>query len=325
MLTAGLLIGLLSSVVLSLAVGARPLSVAEILNVLRDHGSAEATALLWDYRLPRTLVALLVGAALAVAGGLIQAFTRNPLADPGILGVNAGAAFAVTVAIAALGVVDTSGLIVAALLGAAVASLAVVAIGAGGRGPATPLRTTLAGVALAAVLGGVTSGLRLLDPGTFDRFRVWAAGSVAGPDLAQLVSVAPWIGIGLLIALGVTRPLNAIALGEDLAGSLGVRLAPARVLAVGAVTLLAGAATAIAGPISFLGLMVPHAVRWTVGPDQRRILPLSVLGGALLLLVSDVLARVVLPGRELPVGVVTAFVGAPVLVLLVRRRRVSGL
>lgn len=309
----------------SIVVGARTVSPGELMSLAGGTGSDEVTSLVVAYRIPRTLVALVVGAALAVAGALIQALTRNPLADPGILGVNAGAAFTVTLAIGVLRASSTSSLLWAALVGAALTTLAVVALGATGRGPATPLRMTLAGVALGAFLSGVTAALRLTDPGTFDRFRVWASGSVAGRSLADLGSVLPAVVLGLVVAIAVARPLNAIALGEDLAASLGTHVPVARAGAVLAVTLLAGASTAVAGPIGFVGLMVPHAVRWIVGPDQRRIIPLSILCGALLLTASDLAARVLLFGRELPVGVVTAFIGAPVLVLLVRRRRVSGL
>lgn len=321
---AGLLVLALACLA-SLLVGARMLSLADLQAVLAGTADHETRVLLLQYRVPRTLIAIAVGGALAVAGGLVQALTRNPLADPGILGVNAGAAFAVTLAIGFLQVTATASLVWPALAGAALATLAVVAIGSAGRGPATPLRMTLAGVALAAFLSGMTAAVRLTDPATFDRFRVWASGSVLGRDLTDLLAALPYLLIGLLLALVVARPLNAIALGEDVAASLGTNVALTRVLAVAGITLLAGAATAIAGPVGFIGLMVPHAVRFLLGPDQRRILPVSVLGGAALLLVSDVIARVLLFGREIPVGVVTAFVGAPVLILLVRRRSVSAL
>lgn len=309
----------------SILVGAEQLGWGDLVAVLRGHGSPLATALVSEYRVPRALIAIAVGAALAVAGELIQALTRNPLADPGILGVNAGSTFAVVVAISFLGLGSTVELIWPALVGAALTTLAVVVLGASGRGPATPIRMTLAGVALAAFLSGVAGSLRLLDAATFDRYRSWSAGSVVGRGLSDLLSVLPVIVVGLLLAVAVARPLNAIALGEDVASSLGSQVGPTRVVTVAAITFLAGGSTALAGPIAFVGLMVPHAMRWLVGPDQRRIIALSIFYGALLLLVSDILARVLVPGRELPVGVVTAFVGAPVLVALVRRRKASGL
>lgn len=316
---------LLAALAASLLVGARLLSPADAVHVITGTANPEVRALLLDYRIPRALIAVCVGASLAVAGGLVQALTRNPLGDPGILGINAGAALAVSVAILVLSVTATSQLMWAALIGAAATTLAVVAIGASGRGPATPLRLTLAGVAIAAVLSGITSGLRLIDARTFERFRVWASGSVVGRDLTDLGAVVPLMAFGVVLALLLARSLNSLGLGEDVATSLGTSVARTRALTVLAVALLAGAATAIAGPIGFVGLMVPHAVRLLTGPDQRRVLALSVPGGAALLLASDVLSRVVLWGREIPVGVVTAFVGAPVLIWLVRRRRVNAL
>lgn len=316
---------LAAAIFASLLVGARMLTIDQLISAFDGTADTQIHALVWDYRIPRTLIAICVGASLAVAGGLVQALTRNPLGDPGILGVNAGAAFAVTLVIWLADMTATSQLIWAALVGAALTTLAVVAVGSSGRGPATPLRMTLAGVAIAAVLSGITSGLRLLDTRTFDQFRVWSSGSVVGRDLGDLLSVAPLMALGVIIALAVARPLNALGMGDDVAASLGTRVPRTRTLTVLGISLLAGSATAVAGPIGFVGLMVPHAVRWATGPDQRRILPLAILGGAVLLVVSDVVARVLLMGREIPVGVVTAFVGAPVLILLVRRKRVSAL
>lgn len=316
---------LAAAIFASLLVGARMLTLDQLISAFDGTADTQIHALVWDYRIPRTLIAICVGASLAVAGGLVQALTRNPLGDPGILGVNAGAAFAVTLVIWLADMTATSQLIWAALVGAALTTLAVVAVGSSGRGPATPLRMTLAGVAIAAVLSGITSGLRLLDTRTFDQFRVWSSGSVVGRDLGDLLSVAPLMALGVIIALAVARPLNALGMGDDVAASLGTRVPRTRTLTVLGISLLAGSATAVAGPIGFVGLMVPHAVRWATGPDQRRILPLAILGGAVLLVVSDVVARVLLMGREIPVGVVTAFVGAPVLILLVRRKRVSTL
>lgn len=316
---------LAAAIFASLLVGARMLTLDQLISAFDGTADTQIHALVWDYRIPRTLIAICVGASLAVAGGLVQALTRNPLGDPGILGVNAGAAFAVTLVIWLADMTATSQLIWAALVGAALTTLAVVAVGSSGRGPATPLRMTLAGVAIAAVLSGITSGLRLLDTRTFDQFRVWSSGSVVGRDLGDLLSVAPLMALGVIIALAVARPLNALGMGDDVAASLGTRVPRTRTLTVLGISLLAGSATAVAGPIGFVGLMVPHAVRWATGPDQRCILPLAILGGAVLLVVSDVVARVLLMGREIPVGVVTAFVGAPVLILLVRRKRVSTL
>ncbi|MWV50715.1 iron chelate uptake ABC transporter family permease subunit [Rathayibacter sp. VKM Ac-2803] len=327
LIVAGVLLAV--TVVGSLAIGARYVPPAEVLRTLLDalegRGAGEVHEIVVGMRLPRALVGVAVGAALGVAGALIQALTRNPLADPGILGVNAGAGFAVTIGIGWFGVGDIDGYVWFSFAGAAVATVLVFAIGAGGPAGATPLRLTLVGVALGALLGGVASMISLLDPSVFDGMRFWGAGSLTSRDEYVLAAVLPFVLAGLALAAVVATPLNALALGEDLAHSLGVGVVRTRVLVVLAVTLLAGAATAAAGPIGFLGLMVPHAVRWFVGPDQRWILAGTVVCAPLLLLVADVVGRVVAPPQELQVGIITAFIGAPVLVLLARRRRITAL
>jgi iron complex transport system permease protein len=276
-------------------------------------------------RVPRTVLGLLVGAALGISGALIQALTRNPLADPGILGVNAGASFFVLLAVGLFGFTSISSYIWFAFLGAVLATILVYAIGAVGRGAATPIRLTLAGIAVGAVLGGITSGLALLNPQTFDRLRFWGAGSLTAPGYDNILIISPFVLLGIVLAIVAARPLNAIALGDDLAASLGANIVRTRVIVVIAVTLLAGAATAAAGPIVFVGLMVPHVARWLIGPDQRWILVFTLILAPVLLLSSDIIGRVVMRPGELQVGIVTAFVGAPVLILLARRRKVSGL
>ena len=317
--------GLVVSAAASIAIGAETVSPVRVLTALvsgRD-SDPEAWTLVLHYRIPRTLVGIAVGAALGVAGGLIQAYTRNPLADPGILGVSAGAALAAILAIAAGWAFTTASLVWPSIVGALLATLAVLLLAATGHGPATPVRMTLAGVALAAVLGGITTAILLSDPDTFARFRSWAAGSVAGRDVTDLVAVAPFVAVGLVLAIVLVRPLNAVAMGEDVAASLGVDVRRVRLGTVAAVALLVGAATAVAGPIIFVGLMIPHAVRLLVGNDHTRIVPLSVLAAPCLLLAADVLARVIIPMREAPVGLVTAFVGAPVLLWLIRNKQVN--
>jgi iron complex transport system permease protein len=322
---AGLGAALSAAVALSLAVGSNPLTPAETLGTLTGGGTDETRYIVWELRVPRTIAGLLVGAALGVSGALIQAFTRNPLADPGILGVNAGAAFFVALAIAFLGAGAVTEYIWFAFGGALVVTVAVYLIGASGRGAADPVRLVLAGVAVGAVLSGITTGLTLSLPTTFDRMRHWNAGTLLGRGLDVIVPVAPFIGVGLLLALAASSALNSMALGEDVARSQGVNMALTRSVVIVAITLLAGAATAIAGPVSFVGLMIPHVIRWMLGPDQRLIVALAVVASPILLLTSDVLGRLlVLPG-EMPVGIVTAFIGAPVLVVLVRRRTASAL
>ncbi|MFA3875746.1 FecCD family ABC transporter permease [Streptomyces sp. MMCC 100] len=319
---AGLAVTLLLCVAASLLVGAEGIAPGRVVDAVLGHGDRQADAIVLDSRLPRTVVAIAVGAALGVAGSLIQAFTRNPLADPGILGVNGGAALGVTLALWAGLSTSTSALILPALAGALLATVALLLLASAGKGPATPVRMVLAGVALAAVLGGLTTAIRLFDVATFDGYRSWAAGSVAGRSLTDLAGVTGYLVVGLLLAFTLVRPLNAVALGEDTAASLGVDTRRVRLLTIVAVTLLVGSATAIAGPITFLGLMVPHVCRLLVGNDQRRIIPLSALAAPVVLLISDVVARVALPLREMPVGVVTAFVGAPVLIRLISNRKV---
>lgn len=277
-----------------------------------------------DYRLPRTIVGLVVGIALGLSGALIQSLTRNPLADPGVLGVNAGASFAVTVAVGLLGVRDIEGYMWFAFAGALLVTLMVLALGSTRRGR-SPVVMVLAGVCVGAVLGGARDALQLTNPEAFDALRSWDAGSVAGRPLELVWPILPFFAVALVLAFTVTGPLNAMALGDELAAAQGVRLARTRVLAVIALTLLAGGATAIAGPIAFVGLMVPHVARWIVGPHQRRIFAYSILLAPILLLASDILGRLVMHPSEIPVGVVTAFVGAPVLIALVRRKTASGL
>jgi iron complex transport system permease protein len=319
-------LGLLAALCLvSISVGTEYIPIGEVWHGLFVADGSTESVIVRELRLPRTVLGLLVGIALGVAGVLIQAMTRNPLADPGILGVNAGAAFFVAIAVGVLGFTDIRSYIWFAFAGAVVATIVVYALGSLGRAGATPIRLTLSGIALGAVLGGVTSGMLLLDPDAFDRMRFWGAGSLAGRGLDIASEVAPFIALGVFLAAVIARPLNAIALGDDLAQSLGANVIRTRIVGVVAVTLLAGAATAAAGPIGFVGLMIPHMVRWFVGPDQRWILIYTVFAAPGLLLLSDVVGRIVIRPGELQVGIVTAFVGAPVLIVLVRRKKASGL
>lgn len=309
----------------SIAVGSKDIPLPTVIDALWHYDDSDDHAIIMALRVPRTILGLLVGVALGLSGALIQALTRNPLADPGILGVNAGASFFVTLAVGLFGFTSISSYIWFAFAGAVLATVLVYAIGSVGRGAATPIRLTLAGVAISAVLSGVQSGLTLLDPQTFDRLRFWNAGSLTAPGYDNILVAAPFIAIGIGLALLAARPLNAIALGDDLAASLGANIARTRVIVVIAVTLLAGAATAAAGPIVFVGLMIPHIARWLIGADQRWIAALTIVLSPVLLLSSDIIGRVIMRPGELQVGIVTAFVGAPVLILLARRRKVSGL
>lgn len=309
----------------SLAFGANPLGLGQVWSGLFQRDSSEASIIVWTLRIPRTVVGVIVGAAFGVAGALIQALTRNPLADPGILGVNAGAGFAVTLGVGAFGLVSITGYIWFAFLGAAAATVMVYFIGSAGRGLTSPVVLVLAGVAVGVVLNGFSTFLTLIDPDTFRSVRNWGLGSIARTGLAETMSVVPFLTIGLIMALAMAGSLNSIALGDDLAASLGTNVLRTRVLGVIAVTLLAGGATALTGGIGFIGLMVPHIVRWLVGPDQRWIITYSALASPALLLAADVLGRVVARPGEIEAGVVTALIGAPVLIALVRRSKASGL
>ncbi|GAA2081064.1 iron chelate uptake ABC transporter family permease subunit [Streptomyces albiaxialis] len=320
--TAGLLAALLLLllvVFLSLAVGARQLSLGEAWSGLVDSGSS-SYAVVHEMRLPRTLLGLLVGVALGLAGGVMQALTRNPLADPGILGINAGAAAAVVTAISFFGVSGYTGYIGFAFLGAAAVSVLVYAVG-GGRG-ATPARLALAGTALNAALISYVNAVQLLDTASLDRMRFWTVGSLARAQDSTVAQAAPFIVVGALCALALARPLNALALGDDSARALGSRPARTRAVAIVAVTLLCGAATAACGPIVFVGLMVPHMVRSLTGPDQRWMLPYCAVLAPVLLLGADVLGRVAGRPAELQVGIVTVILGGPFFLYFVRRRRV---
>jgi iron complex transport system permease protein len=312
-------------VLASIAVGSKDIALPTVIDALFNYNDSDDHAIVMALRVPRTVLGLGVGIALGLSGALIQALTRNPLADPGILGVNAGASFFVTLAVGLFGFTSINSYIWFAFLGAVVATVLVYAIGSVGRGAATPIRLTLAGVAISAVLSGVQSGMALLDPQTFDRMRFWGAGSLTAPGWDSITVTAPFIATGIVLAIFAARPLNAIALGDDLAASLGANIVRTRVIVVIAVTLLAGAVTAAAGPIFFIGLMIPHVARWLIGPDQRWIAALTIVLSPVLLLSSDIIGRVVMRPGELQVGIVTAFAGAPVLILLARRRKVSGL
>ena len=321
-----LAVGVLVLVVLaSIAVGSKDIPLSTVLDAIFAYNDSDDHAIVVALRVPRTILGILVAMALGVSGALIQALTRNPLADPGILGVNAGAAFAVSIGVGAFGITAVQQYIWFAFVGAIAATVLVYAVGSVGRGSATPIRLTLAGIAIGAVLSGVTSGLALLDPVTFDRMRFWGAGSLTAPGFDNIVTIAPFLLLGIGMAIVVARPLNAIALGDDLAAALGANIGRVRTVVVVTVTLLCGAATAVAGPIGFVGLMVPHAARWIVGPDQRWITAFTIVLSPILLLTADIVGRVVMRPGELQVGIVTAFIGAPVLILLARRRKVSGL
>jgi iron complex transport system permease protein len=299
--------------VLSLAVGAR----AVPLEAVWDAGHPLHTIV--EARLDRTLLGFAVGAALGLAGALMQGLTRNPLADPGILGVNAGATFAMVVGMTAFGLSGMSAYLPLAFVGAAVAATAVHAIASLGRDGATPVKLAITGAALSAGLASWTTGLLLADRKTMESFRFWQVGTVGGRGADVLLTGLPFLLVGALLALAGARLLNTLALGDDLARGLGRHTTRDRLVIGVAIVLLAGTATALAGPIAFVGLVVPHVVRSIVGPDHRRVLPFSLLGGAVLVVVADTLGRVVLPPAEVQVGIMAAVVGVPFFIALIRR------
>ena len=317
----GLLVGvgvLVLVALASLAVGAKAIPPATVWHeLLRYDGSADGVVIR-SLRVPRTLLGLAVGAALGLAGALMQALTRNPLADPGILGVNAGAAAASVAAIGLLGVADPAGYLWFALAGAAIATVLVSALGR-----SSPARLVLAGAAVSAALGSFVAGLTLVSQNAFDAYRFWAVGTLAGRPLSVLAATGPVLLLGAVLAIALGRPLNVLALGEDTGHALGARPGRTRVLGIVAVTLLCGAATAAVGPIGFVGLAVPHIARLVAGPDQRWLLPYSAVLAAILLLGADILGRVLARPGELQVGIVTAFLGAPILIMLAHRRRLA--
>ena len=318
----GLLAGLLLAVALSITLGSKPVPLADAWHALTAPSGTEHDIIIRSLRVPRTVLGVLAGLALGVAGGLMQGHTRNPLADPGLLGVTQGAAFAMVASIILLGASSVLAYIWFGLAGALVASVAVFALGmTGGRGGPTPVTLALAGTAVSALLYALTSALVLLDEQAMDVFRFWQAGSIAARGSDVVWQVLPFILAGLVLALVNAPALNALSLGEDVARGLGQNIAMTRAVGVAAVTLLSGASVAACGALAFVGLIVPHLVRPLSGTDHRWLLPFSGLVGAVLLLVADVLGRVVAPPGELEVGVVLALIGAPFFIALVRRRK----
>ncbi len=290
-----------------------------------DASMAEIAGIIAAMRVPRTILALLVGAALGLAGAIIQALTRNPLADPGMLGVSAGAALAVVTGSYLFGVGSMLGSLWLAFLGAGLASLLVLGISSSGLGKGDTLGLVLAGAALSATLGAITSGIVYIDPQALDALRFWQAGSVTGRGFDVIGPAVPPIVIGALVALSLGPSLNLLSLGAETAQSLGANVGRTSFLGFVAITALAGAATAAAGPIGFVGLMVPHIVRVLTGPDYRWLLPYSALGGATVLLLADVIGRIVLRPGEMQAGVIVALIGAPAFIWLVRNRKLISL
>ncbi len=309
----------------SLAIGARGLSLTTVWQALTQFDAANGDHAVVHARIPRTVLGILVGGALGLAGAAMQGVARNPLADPGIMGVNAGAALAVVTGIYLFGVTSLSGYIWFAFIGAGAAAVVVYLIASMGRDGATPVKLALAGAALSAGLYSLMSVILVSSQDTLDRFRFWQVGGISGRDWAVVLPGLPFLAVGALIILGTGRILNSLALGDDIARGLGQRVGLSRGVTALGIVLLCGSATALAGPIGFVGLVIPHAVRSLTGPDYRWILPFSLVLAPALLLGADIIGRVVLLPGEVPAGIMTALVGAPVFVWLIRRGKGAGL
>lgn len=309
---------------LSLTIGTRDVPLSEVLAAL----SGDATTLdraAVATRVPRTVLALLAGAALGLAGAVMQGVTRNPLADPGILGINVGASLAVVVGVAWFGISSAHAFIWVAIAGAGATAVFVYVIGSMGRGGATPLKLALAGTATAIAFSSLVIAVVLPRADIAGGIRSWQIGGVGGATFERMEHIYPFLLVGLLLCLLSARRLNALALGDELAAGLGERVAVARGMATLGAVVLCGATTAVCGPIGFVGLVVPHACRLLVGVDHRWLLPFSAIGGAILLTASDILGRLAARPSELEVGVVTALIGAPVFIFIVRRQKVRDL
>jgi len=315
---------LVGVVLLSVTVGSRDVSLADVWAALggATDGFDRASV---AKRVPRTVLAVAAGAALAVSGAVMQGVTRNPLADPGILGVNTGASLAVVAGIAFFGLSASTTTIWVAVAGAGATALVVYAIGSLGRGGATPLKLALAGAATSAALASFITAIALPRGDIASSIRSWQIGGVGGGTWASLEQVAPFLVVGVVVCLLSAKALNSLALGDDLAAGLGERVAVARGAAALGAVVLCGAATAVTGPIGFVGLVVPHACRLLTGVDHRWLLPFSAVAGAVLLTGADVVGRVVARPAEIDVGIVTALIGAPVFIWIVRRSKVKAL
>ncbi|MET9471980.1 iron chelate uptake ABC transporter family permease subunit [Streptomyces sp. NPDC002922] len=322
---------LLALCVLSMAFGALSVPLDQVWDTLAGHApSTRIENVIWSVRVPRTVLGLAAGAALGLSGALMQALTRNPLADPGVLGVSAGAAFAIVFSVGVLGLGSVYGYIWFAFAGAMAASIFVYLLGGLGRSGTTPVKLALAGVAVTSLLFSLTSAIALTDPDALNRYRFWSAGSLADQGNEVLVRVLPFLAVGAVLALACAPALNSLALGDDVAASLGVQLGLTRIQGVLAVTLLTGGAVAVIGPVVFVGLVVPHIARVLaqyagVGPDHRWLLPLSAVLAPCLLLAADIAGRLLARPTEIPAGILVAFIGGPFFIAMVRRRRLAEL
>ncbi|MEU5640142.1 FecCD family ABC transporter permease [Streptomyces milbemycinicus] len=315
---------LLVAVVLSLAVGSRPIAVSEVYDALLHGGTSDNAQVVRSLRVPRTVIGVMVGVALAVAGTVLQGITRNPIAEPGILGISQGASLGVVCAIAFFGVHTLNGYVWFAFAGAALAAVCAYAVASSGRGGASPVKLALAGAAMNAFIASVVSAIVTTNARVLDEFRFWDVGSLSGRDATIAGQTWPFLAAGLLLVLAMARGLDALALGDDVARGLGRNVGLLRMAGTVGATVLTGVAVAAAGPIAFTGLAVPHIARALVGTGHRWLLPMAALLGPVMILTSDVIGRIVFPPSEVPVSVMTALAGVPFLIALVRRKAVAA-
>ncbi|CAB0506298.1 iron-siderophore uptake system protein [Corynebacterium diphtheriae] len=315
-----LVIILLCMIIMSLGVGARNITSPDILAALRHYGDPTNSHIIWGRRIPRTLIAIAAGASLSLAGVLIQALTRNPLADTGVFGINAGAAFTIVIGIALAGSLSHISIFALALLGAVLAGACVYALSMNSCKGSDPLRLVLAGVALSAILTGIGDGLSLVNPQAFDRLKSWMVGNIDAGSYQPAAVAGVGLILGILVTATCMRQLNALSLGDELAITMGASIAKTRLFTFIAIVVLAASATAAAGVITFLGLMVPHIARWIVGPNLLRLVATASLIGPIIVLSADILGRIIVPG-EFPAGVVVAFIGAPFLIAYAQTKR----
>lgn len=313
------------SVIASLIFGSRLVRIHDVIDGLFHQNIDSYGASIVRKRFSRTVFGLFCGAALGVSGALMQAVTRNPIADPSILGVNTGASLFVVCGIAFLHITTANQYIWLALAGAAITAIFVFGIGSMGRGGATPIKLLLAGAATSAALASLVSAIMVPRSYVMDQFRFWQVGSVGSANWDAIATFAPFLIIGIVISILTGPALNALALGDELATGLGVRAGTLRLIAAFAGVILCGATTALAGPIGFVGLIATHVIRLILGPDLRFVIPMSALSGAIIVILSDVIGRIVGSPGELEVGVVTAFIGAPILIILAVRSKVRSL
>lgn len=324
-LTLGSIVCITICILLSLAFGARSIRFNEVLDALFYSENTAFNALVVRERIPRTVFGIIAGASLGVSGALMQAVTRNPIADPGILGVNTGASLFVVSGIAFFNISSANEYIWFALAGAAVTAVFVYGIGSLGSGGATPIKLALAGSATSAALSSLVSGILLPRTDVMNSFRFWQVGSISGANWNGIATVLPFLIVGVVVGIFSAPSLNILALGDDVATGLGVKTGVVRFVGAFAGVLLCGATTALAGPIGFVGLMIPHTMRLLCGPNLKYIIPMSAVGGAVLLTLADVAGRVLGNPSELEAGIITAFLGAPILIFIAMRAKVKSL